>query len=136
MGIAADFAVAEEMGKLYTKYGGDDLDIAAMYAESLMVLKPWALWVKDETSGDVVPADTNTLLVKQILTKVRCTTKSGSCRFSLVSGVHALHVRCTRIVLPEIDGIFRLERSHVLSQRDFIDDGSPVSNETVTISMQ
>lgn len=60
---------AEEMGKLYAKYGSEDLDVAAMYAESVMVLKPWAMWVKDDTSGDIVPADTNTLLVKQILTK-------------------------------------------------------------------
>lgn len=82
MDAAADFAVAEEMGKLYAKYGSEDLDVAAMYAESVMVLKPWAMWVKDDTSGDIVPADTNTLLVKQILTKVRSTMKSNPSRFS------------------------------------------------------
>ncbi|CAM9897322.1 unnamed protein product [Sphacelaria rigidula] len=57
------------MGKLYRKYGGEDLDIAALYAESLMVLKAWELWVKDENSGEIVPADGNTLVVKQVLSK-------------------------------------------------------------------
>lgn len=58
------------MGTLYRKYGSDDLDIAALYAESLMVLKAWELWVMDESTAEIVPADSDTLLVQQVLTKV------------------------------------------------------------------
>lgn len=63
--------LAEKMGALYKKYDGKDLDVAALYAESLMVLKSWALWVRDEKSGEIVPADSNTLLLKEVLSKVR-----------------------------------------------------------------
>lgn len=58
------------MGKLYAKYGGEDLDVASVYAESLLVLKPWRLWVKDDTTGETIPADNNTLIAKSVLTRV------------------------------------------------------------------
>lgn len=58
------------MAKLHSKYDGD-LDVAAVYAEALMVRKPWALWVKNKASGEVTPADNNTLAAKDVLEKVR-----------------------------------------------------------------
>jgi len=39
-------AFAREMGKLYAKYPSD-ADIGSLYAESMMDLRPWALWSKD-----------------------------------------------------------------------------------------
>lgn len=57
------------MSKVYAKYE-DDLDVAAIYAESLMVLNPWELWVKDESTGVITPTDENTLVVKRVLTRV------------------------------------------------------------------
>lgn len=58
------------MAKLSNKYP-DDLDVAGLYAESLMVLKPWALWVKQaENSDEIVPADGKTLIAKAVLERV------------------------------------------------------------------
>lgn len=58
------------MAKVNDKYP-DDLDVMALYAESLMVLKPWALWAKKaETSDEIVPADGNTVVAKKVLERV------------------------------------------------------------------
>lgn len=54
------------MAKLNDKYPGD-LDVMALYAESLMVLNPWAMWT---TEADIAPANDNTLVVKAILERV------------------------------------------------------------------
>ena len=54
-------AYASAMGEVYAAYG-DDLDVAALYADSLMNLTPWALW--DLSTGG--PADgARTLEVKR-----------------------------------------------------------------------
>lgn len=47
--LNADFRKA--MGELSKKYP-DDLDAATLYAESMMVLKPWQLWNKDGSPAD------------------------------------------------------------------------------------
>ena len=57
---------ADAMQPLYTKYAGN-LDVAALYVESLMNLKPWTLWNKDVATGAITPADANTLLIVQTL---------------------------------------------------------------------
>lgn len=57
------------MEKLYAKYPGD-VDVAAVYAESLMVLKPWALWTKDQVTGEVSPVDQKTIVVQRVLRRV------------------------------------------------------------------
>lgn len=59
-------AFAGAMAPLYEKYKGD-LDVASIYAEALMNLKPWALWVKDTSTGDITPADDNTLLILKVI---------------------------------------------------------------------
>jgi tetratricopeptide (TPR) repeat protein len=43
---ALDVAYAESMRDLHNRYAGD-LDIATLYAESLMVLRPWNYWSRD-----------------------------------------------------------------------------------------
>jgi hypothetical protein len=48
--LNAEFAKA--MAPLYAKYSGN-LDVAAIYAEGLMNLKPWALWNKDTSTGEI-----------------------------------------------------------------------------------
>lgn len=63
------YSRTDEMAKLYAKYP-DDVDVIAVYADATMVLKPWALWRKDDVSGEVVPADDNTLKVKGALARV------------------------------------------------------------------
>lgn len=57
---------SDAMAKLYKKHAGD-LDVAAVYAESLMVLKPWAMWTKDPETGDITPAIEGTLIAKSVL---------------------------------------------------------------------
>ena len=59
----------DEMTKVYKKHPGD-LDAAALYAESLLVLKPWALWVRDADSGKTTPAIPSTLVAKDVLEQV------------------------------------------------------------------
>ena len=39
----------------------DDLDVQTLYAESLMDLRPWALWAIDGTPSDLTPTITSTL---------------------------------------------------------------------------
>lgn len=59
------------MAKLYVKYA-DDVDVAALYAEALVVLNPWAMWVKQaEPPGEIVPANGDTLVAKGVLERVR-----------------------------------------------------------------
>lgn len=58
------------MAKLSAKYR-DDLDVMALYADSLMVLNPWVLWVKrPENPDEIVPRDDKTLAAKAILERV------------------------------------------------------------------
>lgn len=47
--LDAEFRIA--MKRLHQKYPDDD-DIATLYAESMMILKPWQLWNKDGTPAD------------------------------------------------------------------------------------
>ena len=50
------------MEPLYRKYSGN-LDVAAVYVEALMNLKAWQLWDKNTATGEITPADDNTLAV-------------------------------------------------------------------------
>ena len=59
-------AFAEAMAPLYEKYSGN-LDVTAIYVEALMNLKAWQLWDKNTATGEITPADDNTLLLVQIL---------------------------------------------------------------------
>ena len=68
MGNSAELneAFAEAMAPLYEKYEGN-LDVTSIYVEALMNLNAWQLWNKDTKSGEITPADENTLLLVQIL---------------------------------------------------------------------
>ena len=64
-------AFAEAMAPLYEKYSGD-LDVTAIYVEGLMNLKAWQLWDKNTTTGEITPADDNTLLLVKIMELISC----------------------------------------------------------------
>ena len=68
MGNSAELneAFAEAMAPLYEKYEGN-LDVTSIYVEALMNLNAWQLWNKDTKSGEITPADENTLLLVRIL---------------------------------------------------------------------
>ncbi|MDP6235240.1 MAG: hypothetical protein QF364_05310 [Candidatus Poseidoniaceae archaeon] len=59
-------AFAEAMAPLYEKYSGN-LDVAAIYVEALMNLKAWQLWDKNTATGEITPADDNTLLLVKVM---------------------------------------------------------------------
>jgi hypothetical protein len=61
-------AFAEKMAEVYAKYP-EDLDVAAIYAEGLMNLKPWALWDKNVKTGEITAADANTDRAVEVLEK-------------------------------------------------------------------
>ena len=57
---------ANAMRSVYKRFGEDDSDIAAMFAESLMMLAPWILWT---SPPDVKPAITETEELVAVLEK-------------------------------------------------------------------
>ena len=61
-----NIAFAEAMAPLYEKYRGN-LDVTAIYVEALMNLKAWQLWDKNTKTGEITPADDNTLLLVKIM---------------------------------------------------------------------
>ena len=61
-----NIAFADAMGPLYNKYKGN-LDVTAIYVEALMNLKAWQLWDKNTKTGEITPADDNTLLLVKVL---------------------------------------------------------------------
>ncbi|KAI1122769.1 TPR domain protein [Nemania abortiva] len=65
---------ADAMGRVYKQFG-DDLDVAALYADALMNLTPWQLW--DLKTGE--PASgARTLEVKAILERAMSSLEGGS----------------------------------------------------------
>jgi len=64
---ALNIKFAEAMKSVYEKYPGN-LDVAAIYAEGLMNLKPWALWVGHSEGRDAIKAaDENTLTCIKVI---------------------------------------------------------------------
>ena len=64
---ALNVKFADAMKGVYQTYP-KDLDVAAIYAEGLMNLKPWALWVGHADGRDAIkPADDNTLLIIKVI---------------------------------------------------------------------
>ncbi|KAL4926263.1 uncharacterized protein BDV17DRAFT_283396 [Aspergillus undulatus] len=63
---AQNRAYADAMEKVYHVFGGEDLDVAALYADSIMSLTPWKLW--DLKTGKPNPG-TRTLDAKNVLEK-------------------------------------------------------------------
>ncbi len=64
--VELNIAFAEAMEPLYEKYNGN-LDVTAIYVEALMNLKAWQLWEKNTETGEITPADDNTLLLVKVL---------------------------------------------------------------------
>lgn len=64
--VELNIAFAEAMEPLYEKYKGN-LDVTAIYVEALMNLKAWQLWEKNTETGEITPADDNTILLVKVL---------------------------------------------------------------------
>ncbi|KAL4785681.1 hypothetical protein BJX76DRAFT_166460 [Aspergillus varians] len=70
---AQNRAYADAMAAVYHVFGAEDLDVAALYADSLMSLTPWKLW--DLKTGLPNPG-TRTLDAKQVLEAALHSTSS------------------------------------------------------------
>ena len=76
--LQIDFAKA--MKPVYEMFGEDNVDVAAIYAESLMMLKPWALWTAPPT---IEPAAPETLELVKVLERAlkKNSIHPGLCHF-------------------------------------------------------
>jgi tetratricopeptide (TPR) repeat protein len=84
---------AKAMEYVYEQFG-DDLDVAALYAEALMNLTPWGLW--DIQSGEPAP-EARTLEAKQVLDRAlsQSTTHPGK-------WLSSLQQHCLSMILLEL----------------------------------
>ena len=107
------------MRPVYQKFGGDDVDIAAFFAESLMMLAPWKLWT---TPPDVKPAIPETEELVSVLEKALKVdpTHPGLCHFY----IHAMELSSTpEKALPAADVLRSRvpEQGHLLHMSSHID---------------
>ena len=81
---------ANAMRPVYKKFGGNDPDIAAMFAESLMMLAPWKLWT---APPDVKPTIPETEELIEVLEKAleKHPTHPGLCHFY----IHTMELSAT-----------------------------------------
>ena len=110
---------ANAMRLVYKKYGGNDVDIAAFFAESLMMLAPWKLWT---SPPDVKPAIPETEELVGVLEKALelDPTHPGLCHFY----IHTMELSATpEKALPAADALrFRVpEQGHLLHMPSHID---------------
>ena len=72
---------AKAMKSVYEKFGEENVDVATIYAEALMMLRPWALW----TSPPVKPAAPETVKLVGILERAlkQSPTHPGICHYCI-----------------------------------------------------
>ncbi len=108
---------ANAMRPVYLKYGQDHIDIAAFYAESLMMLAPWALWT---TPPDVKPAIAETEELVAVLEKGFKKNHPGVCHYY----IHVMELSGTpEKALPAADALrYQFpEQGHLLHMPSHID---------------
>ena len=71
---------ANAMRLVYQKFGEKDMDIAALFAESLMMLAPWRLWTSPPDVKPVIPETEEVVMVLEKALKVD-PTHPGLCHF-------------------------------------------------------
>ena len=107
------------MRPIYQKYGENDSDVAAIFAESLMMLAPWALWT---TPPNIKPAIAETEELQAVLEKAleKDQTHAGLCHFY----IHMMELSATpEKALPASD-ILRHQypnQGHLLHMPSHID---------------
>ena len=110
---------ANAMRTVYQKFGENDVDIAAFFAESLMMLAPWKLWTPPP---NVKPAIPETEEIVSVLEKALKADPShpGLCHLY----IHAMELSATpEKALPAADNLrFRVpEQGHLLHMPSHID---------------
>ena len=110
---------ADAMRPVYQKFGENDVDIAAMYAEALMMLAPWKLWT---VPPDIKPGIPETEKLVVILEKAleKQPNHPGLCHFY----IHTMELSATpEKALPAADSL-RVsvpEQGHLLHMPSHID---------------
>ena len=91
---------ANAMRPVYKRFGDDDGDIAAIFAESLMMLAPWKLWTSPDSKPAIPETEELILVLEQGLEKYP--THIGLCHFY----VHAMELSSTpEKALPAADSL-------------------------------
>ena len=110
---------ANAMRPVYRKFGSDDVEIAALFAESLMMLAPWKLWTPPP---NVKPAAPETEELVEVLEKALKTDPShpALCHYY----IHTMELSATpERALPAANALrFRVpEQGHLLHMPSHID---------------
>ena len=110
---------ANAMRPVYKKFGEDDLDIAAFFAESLMMLAPWKLWTSPPNVNPAIPETEELISVLEKALKVD-PSHPGLCHLY----IHAMELSATpEKALPAADELrFRVpEQGHLVHMPSHID---------------
>ena len=110
---------ANAMRPVYEKFGGKDPDIAAMFAEALMMLAPWKLWT---APPDIKPAIPETEELVSVLERAleKHPTHPGLCHFY----IHTFELSATpekAVAVAEILRISVPDHGHLLHMPTHID---------------
>ena len=112
-----NYAIA--MRPVYQKFGQDDVDIAAMFAESLMMLAPWQLWTVPPNVKPAIPETEELVTVLERALKKQ-PTHPGLCHFY----IHTMELSATpEKALPAAD-VLRVcvpDHGHLLHMPSHID---------------
>ena len=109
---------ADEMRVVYQKFGKDDADIAALFAESLMMLAPWKLWTPSPDYKPGIPETEE--LVTVLETGLKASPQHpGLCHFY----VHTMELSATpEKALPAADTLRNgFQHGHLLHMASHID---------------
>jgi len=110
---------AKAMKPVYQTFGEKNSDVAAIYAEALMMLRPWALWT---STPDITPAGLETLELMNVLEKalMEDPTHPGLCHFY----IHTMELsHAPEKALPAADTLRTLypSQGHLLHMPSHID---------------
>ena len=109
---------ANAMRPVYHKFGDSDADIAALFAESLMMLAPWELWT---APPDIKPAIVETEELVGVLEKAleKSPTHPALCHFY----IHVMELSATpEAALPAAEVLrSRYDHGHLLHMPSHID---------------
>jgi len=107
-----------EMRIVYQKFGKDDVDIAAFFAESLMMLAPWKLWTSPPDCKPSIPETEELVMVLETALKTN-PQHPGLCHLY----VHTMELSATpEKALPAADALRNgFEHGHLLHMASHID---------------
>jgi len=109
---------ATEMRFVYQKYGKEDADIAAFFAEALMQLAPWKLWTPPPDYKPAIPETEELTSVLETALKT-FPNHPGLCHFY----IHTMELSSTpKKALPAADALRNgIEQGHLLHMPSHID---------------